>query len=164
MNTELKFTVCTELTESDYVRFYRFDTWHKKNTKWAVICFVMATAVFYLRDILFNRFPSIGIGFTVGTLYLIWMYTKGADKRALKFYHENKLGGKSEVHFYDDTLEIVGDTTRSEWQYKELVEIIATKGDLYIKYSPVFTLCIKKADCPEGFLEFMNSLKQQYGI
>ena len=164
MNTEPRFTVCTELTESDYVRFYRFDTWHKKNTKWAVICFVMATAVFYLRDILFNRFPSIGIGFTVGTLYLIWMYTKGADKRAVKFYKENKLGGKSEVHFYDDTLEIVGDTTRSEWQYKELVEIIATKGDLYIKYSPVFTLCIKKADCPEGFLEFMNSLKQQYGI
>lgn len=164
MNTELKFTVCTELTESDYVRFYRFDTWHKKNTKWAVICFVMATAVFYLRDILFNRFPSIGIGFTVGTLYLIWMYTKGADKRAVKFYKENKLGGKSEVHFYDDTLEIVGDTTRSEWQYKELVEIIVTKGDLYIKYSPVFTLCIKKVDCPEGFLEFMNSLKQQYGI
>lgn len=164
MNTELKFTVCTELTESDYVRFYRFDTWHKKNTKWAVICFVMATAVFYLRDILFNRFPSIGIGFTVGTLYLIWMYTKGADKRAVKFYYENKLGGKSEVHFYDDTLEIVGDTTRSEWQYKELVEIIATKDDLYIKYSPVFTLCIKKVDCPEGFLEFINSLKQQYGI
>lgn len=164
MNTEPRFTVCTELTESDYVRFYRFDTWHKKNTKWAVICFVMATAVFYLRDILFNRFPSIGIGFTVGTLYLIWMYTKGADKRAVKFYKENKLGGKSEVHFYDDTLEIVGDTTRSEWQYKELVEIIATKGDLYIKYSPVFTLCIKKADCPEDFLEFMNSLKQQYGI
>ena len=164
MNTELKFTVFTELTESDYVRFYRFDTWHKKNTKWTVICFVMATAVFYLRDILFNRFPSIGIGFTVGTLYLIWMYTKGADKRAVKFYHENKLGGKSEVHIYDDTLEIVGDTTRSEWQYKELVEIIATKGDLYIKYSPVFTLCIKKVDCPEGFLEFMNSLKQQYGI
>lgn len=164
MEKEPRFTVCTELTEADFVRFIRFKIWQKKSNKWTIALSVVVTALFYLKDIIAGQFPALGIGFTFGLLYLIWMYTKGADKRAAKYYHENKLGGKSEIRFFDDTLEIVGDTTRSVWQYKELMGIIATESDVYIKYSPVLALCIKKTDCPEGFLEFMGTLKQQYGI
>ena len=55
MEKEPKFTVCTELTEADFVRFNRFELWHKKNTKWSIVCFVAATCCFYLKDIFFNQ-------------------------------------------------------------------------------------------------------------
>ncbi len=145
------------------MRFNRFNIKRKRPPGKTITVLVMDAALWYMFAYIADLFPTLGILFTILTFYWIWMYAKGVDKQAVKFFYENKMGGKAEVRFFDDTIEMVGDTIRMVWQYKELKEIIATESDVYIKYTPLVTLCIKKTECPEGFLEFVDELKQQCG-
>jgi len=164
MDAVPKFKIDTELTEEDFVRFNHVIVWQKKSTKRVIALFVAATILCFAAAIINHKFPAGGIGALVGTIYLLWLYTKGLEKRSVKFYHTNKLGGKAETSFFDDSLEIIGETSRSTWTYKELHSIIITKSDIYIRYSPAIALCFPKATCPEGFESFIEDLKQQYGI
>jgi len=137
MDAVPKFKIDTELTEEDFVRFNHVIVWQKKSTKRVIALFVAATILCFAAAIINHKFPAGGIG---------------------------ALGGKAETSFFDDSLEIIGETSRSTWTYKELHSIIITKSDIYIRYSPAIALCFPKATCPEGFESFIEDLKQQYGI
>ena len=160
------FSLQTELTQADFVRFNHYTVWRQKKTKWLLGILIFSVVVYFIPVIFGFGVPSLGISICLVVMlaYYVWLFTKGLERRAVNFYHKNKLGGMSVLNFFDDSMEIIGDTSRNTWTYSELHKIAITKTDIYIYYSPAIAVCIKKTDIPEGFEDFFDGMKTKFGI
>lgn len=160
---EPKFQIHISLTECDYVRYNHAIVWSLKSTKWIVAISIvfgvltLAPALFYYQSmstISYVIFPLVCV------FAVLWYYIIGIDRTAARTYKMNKMGVDTEILFYNDYLEFITANSRTIWHYDELQKIIITKTDIYVMHSFTTGLCIRKDICPEGFLEFIEVVKQ----
>ena len=159
------FTFYVTLTKEDYIRYNRTITWRHKRTRWIIAIIIVMLVISCINLIIaYYNFSSVAGYNYIPLLFLfsvLLYYIKGIDRYAARFFKINKMGGQTKLLFYDDCLEYFGPTVAGNgtWLYKDLDSIIVTKTDVYIMYSPVYGMCIKKSECPDGFLEFVNKIR-----
>ena len=159
------FQFYVTLTKEDYIRYNRTIVWRYKRSKWMLIisivllvltCIILLLGNLDLSSLSVYDYLPLLLFFLLG-----WYLITGIDRHAAKFFKINKMGGETKLLFFDDCLEYFGPTGAGNgtWQFKDLDSIIVTKTDVYFMYSPVYGLCVKKSECPEGFLEFVGKIR-----
>ena len=159
------FQFYVTLTKEDYIRYNRTIVWRYKRSKWMLIISIVLlvlTCIILLLGKLDLSSLSVYDYLPLLLLFLLgWYLITGIDRHAARFFKINKMGGETKLLFFDDCLEYFGPTGAGNgtWQYKDLESIIVTKTDVYFMYSPVYGLCVKKSECPEGFLDFVSKIR-----
>lgn len=161
--SEPVFQFSVTLTKEDYKRFNRTVLWRMKRIRVMVIL-LLVMLVFYVAFLLFcyRRVSLIDFLPLVVMLCALLYYTVGMDAQAAKFFKINKMGGESQLLFYEDSVQFVSKSVNGTWRYEDLNSIIVTKTDIYLMNTPVFGLCIKKTACPDGFPAFIHNLRTRY--
>ena len=159
------YTVHGKCTEEEYIRFYRYISFHSKNVRWiygalfAVLA--IATVVFIIR----GSFSDSLVPVFCMALWA-WILFGGMKRRAAKAFRSNKLSENLDydLSLYDDHFDSVSFRGSSTTPYDKMNEIIETPTNFYLMTAPGVGVILRKQDMPEGAAEFLRGVKEKYKL
>ena len=159
------FTVHGKCTEEEFIRFYRYISFHSKNVRWiygalfAVLA--IATVVFIIR----GSFSDSLVPVFCMALWA-WILFGGMKRRAAKVFRSNKLSENLDydLSLYDDHFDSVSFRGSSTTPYDKMNEIIETPTNFYLMTAPGVGVILRKQDMPEGAAEFLRGVKEKYKL
>jgi hypothetical protein len=159
------FTVHGKCTEEEFIRFYRYISFHSKNVRWiygalfAVLA--IATVVFIIR----GSFSDCLVPVFCMALWA-WILFGGMKRRAAKAFRSNKLSENLDydLSLYDDHFDSVSFRGSSTTPYDKMNEIIETPTNFYLMTAPGVGVILRKQDMPEGAQEFLMGVKEKYKL
>ena len=159
------FTVHGKCTEEEFIRFYRYISFHSKNVRWiygalfAVLA--IATVVFIIR----GSFSDSLVPVFCMALWA-WILFGGMKRRAAKAFRSNKLSENLDydLSLYDDHFDSVSFRGSSTTPYDKMNEIIETPTNFYLMTAPGVGVILRKQDMPEGAAEFLRGVKEKYKL
>ncbi|MBO4600591.1 MAG: YcxB family protein [Bacteroidales bacterium] len=160
------YCIRSKYTEKEYVRFNRYLASRNKSI-WVVIAlFGLFGIEFLVMNIHKEGQVAIGAVLVLGALFMAWNLTLGADRKARKYYASDKYiqGLEFELKFYDDHIEQVGSNSFGIIDYDKIYKIFVTKNSVYIMRSSVAGIFFPLADCPQGFVDFIENIKGKYNL
>ena len=160
------YSVKTSLTEEEFVRFSRFVAHsNKKNMTIIIVCglFILAFAI---NDFVSGTNVPRAVGFLVGMLVCVWLFTFGVDRSAKRYYRQYvvKEGTEQTILFFDDHYEQSTSNANANIAYKQLTAIHFTKTNIYLMRSPRVGVVIPLASCPQGLPEFLQDIKKHNNL
>jgi len=160
---EPRFTIQTDYTEEEFVRFNR--TILKKGNRFRRTIILMnvsliaiaVTAVFYRND-----YVAL-IPIAVLLAFINWYFFKGIDMRAARNFRQNDAIKDKvfELSFYDDHYEGASDTGKTSILYSNLHKIIETPTNYYIMHGEMTGTIIQKEKCPTEFIDFIHEVRRK---
>ena len=161
------FTVKCKCTEKEYLRFYRYILF--KRYKWLsylsllfitalVVSFIVTSLLGGLIDWKSSLSPMACFLFYFLCIFYILPYS------AVRRFRKNKLAREleSEVSFFEDHIETVNKYENFTCPYEKMDRILETKTNVYIMIQPNSGLILRKQDFPEGALEFIHQVREQF--
>lgn len=163
---EPRFTVHSQYDEKEAIRYNRallYNVWHLKKT---IIVSNIALLVMIVTSVVAHNF-MFAISLVAALAAFNWYFFMGVDMKAARAYHKNKQIQNQEFvfHFHDDHYESAAtDGATTSVPYSTLHMIIETPTNIYIMHEPTVGTIIQKANCPDGFIEFVREVKNRYKI
>ena len=160
------YSIKTNLTEEEFVRFNRFILLNnKKLATTLVVCWLLFLAVAVGQIVTGTNLP-LGIGLLAGILVSVWILTFGSDNRAKKYYRQYvvKEGTEQTILFFDDHYEQSTANANANIAYKQLTAIHFNKTNIYLMRSPNIGAVRPLAACPDGLSELLQDIKKQYNL
>ena len=160
------YSVRTTLTEEEFVRFSRFVAHsNKKNMAIIIVCGLLILA-YAINDFVTDTNVPRAVGFWVGMLVCVWLFTFGVDRTAKRYYRQYvvKEGTEQTILFFDDHYVHSSANANANIAYKQLTAIHFTKTNIYLMRSPRVGAVLPLASCPKGLPEFLQSIKQQNNL
>ena len=163
---EPRFTVHSQYNEKEAISFNRallFNVWNLKKT--TIVTNIALLVMLVTSLIAHNYMFAISLLFAMAVFN--WYFFMGVDMKAARAYHKNKQIHDQEFVFYfhDDQYESnTQDGTTSCVPYSTLHMIIETPTNIYIMHAPTVGTIIQKANCPDGFIDFIHEIKKRYKI
>ena len=120
------YSVKTALTEEEFVRFNRFVAHsNKKNLTIIIVCGVIILA-FAINDFVKGTNVPRAVGFLVGMLVCVWLFTFGVGRTAKRYYRQYvvKEGSEQTILFFDDHYEQSTSNANANIAYKQLTESV----------------------------------------
>jgi len=159
------FTVHGKCTEEEFIRFYRYISFHSKNVRWiygalfAVLA--IATVVFIIRGSFSDSLVPV-----ICMALWAWILFGGMKRRAAKAFRSNKLSENLDydLSLYDDHFDSVSFRGSSTTPYDKMNEIIETPTNFYLMTAPGVGVILRKQDMPEGAAEFLRGVKEKYKL
>jgi hypothetical protein len=159
------FNVHGKCTEEEFIRFYRYISFHSKNVRWiygalfAVLA--IATVVFIIR----GSFSDSLVPVFCMALWA-WILFGGMKRRAAKAFRSNKLSENLDydLSLYDGHFDSVSFRGSSTTPYDKMNEIIETPTNFYLMTAPGVGVILRKQDMPEGAQEFLRGVKEKYKL
>ena len=160
------YSVKTTLTEEEFVRFNRFVAHsNKKNMAIIIVCGLLILA-YAINDFVTGSNVPRAVGFLVGMLVCVWLFTFGVGRTAKKYYRQYvaKEGSEQTILFFDDHYEQSTSNANANTTYKQLTAIHFTKTNIYLMRSPRVGVVLPLASCPQGLPEFLQDIKKQNNL
>ncbi len=161
------YSVKTTLTEEEFVRFSRFVAHsNKKNMAIIIVCGLLILA-YAINDFVTGTNVPRAVGFLVGMLVGVWLFTVGVGRTAKRYYRQYvvKEGGSEQtILFFDDHYEQSTSNANANIAYKQLTAIHFTKTNIYLMRSPRVGVVLPLASCPDGLPEFLQDIKQKNNL
>jgi len=160
---EPRFIISTRYDKDEMVRFNRavlYNVWRFKRT---IILSNVALLVMIVTSVIAGNY-LFAISLAVALAAFNWYFFIGVDMRAARSYEHNKLIKDQvfDLSFYDDHYEGASELGTSSIPYSKLNQIIETPTNFYIMHEPTVGTIIKKADSPDGFIDFIHEIKEKY--
>ena len=158
------YSVKTALTEEEFVRFSRFVAHsNKKNMAIIIVCGLLILA-YAINDFVKGTNVPRAVGFLVGMLVCVWLFTFGVGRTAKKYYRQYvvKEGSEQTILFFDDQQST--SNANANIAYNQLTAIHFTKTNIYLMRSPRVGAVLPLASCPEGLPEFLQDIKQKNNL
>ena len=160
------YCIRSRYTEKEYVRFNR-DLLSRKKSRWVIIAFLGLYGIAFIAVDIHNRGQVVaGAIMVIVSLFLTWWFTLGVDRRARRYYANDKLaqGLEYELKFYADHLECIDSNGYGLMGYDKLHEIYVSKSSVCMMRSPAAGIFVPLADCPPGFVDFIENIKEEYSL
>ena len=160
------YSIKTNLTEEEFVRFSRFVAHsNKKNMAIIIVCGLLILA-YVINDFVTDTNVPRAVGFLVGMLICVWLFTFGVDRTAKRYYRQYvvKEGTEQTILFFDDHYEQSTSNANANIAYKQLTAIHFTKTNIYLMRSPRVGVVLPLAACPDGLPEFLQSIKKKSNL
>lgn len=174
MSNEPLYTVRTKLTFEEYKKYNIAVRQSQKYTKIMRVVYIVLLS-FLALELLFllglaASFRDGGIlehslvlFVSAAVLVVVILLQQMVSEHMLrKAYNTDKAAIDAEIvtRFYSDHME--GESKAGTWslKYEDIYKIIETNTNLYIMQSTVKGHFFKKDECPDGLVEFINSLKK----
>lgn len=160
------YSVKTSLTEEEFVRFSRFVAHsNKKNMTIIIVCGLLILA-FAINDFVKGTNVPRAVGFLVGMLICVWLFTFGVGRTAKRYYRQYvvKEGFEQTIQFFDDHYEQSTTNGNANIPYSQLTAIYFTKTNIYLMRSPRVGAVLPLATCPKGLAEFLQDIKRQNNL
>lgn len=160
------YCIRSQYTEKEYVRFNR-DLLSRKKSRWVIIVLLGLFGIAFIAVDIHNRGQVVvGAIMVFVSLVLTWWFTLGADRRARKYYANDKAiqDLEFELKFYADHLEQVESNGYGTIDYDKCHKIYVTRSCVAIMRSPAVGIIVPLADCPQGFVDFIKNIKDEYNL
>ena len=132
------YSIKTNLTEEEFVRFSRFVAHsNKKNMTIIIVCGLLILA-FAINDLVKGTNVPRAVGFLAGMLICVWLFTFGVDRTAKRYYRQYVIKECTEqtIQFFDDHYVHSYANANANIAYKQLTAIHFTKKNIYLMRSP----------------------------
>ena len=174
MSNEPLYTVRTKLTFEEYKKF-NIAVWrNRKSGKFLRVIYtilyillalelllcLVAAAVFRSAELLRPCVTVVTCGAMIAFFNLImWLAVRFSVRKAFST-DKATMDMEFTTRFYDDYMEEESEVGIIRLRYKEIYKVIETKTHIYIMQSTIKGYIFKKDECPDGLVEFINSLKK----
>ena len=160
------YCIRSQYTEKEYVRFNR-DLLSRKKSRWVIIALLGLYGIAFIAVDIHNRGQVMaGAIMVFVSLFLTWCFTLGADRRARRYYANDKFiqGLEYELKFFADHLECVESNSYGSICYNKFHKIYVTKSCVCMMRSPMVGIFVPLADCPPDFVDFIENIKEEYNL
>ncbi len=160
------FCIRSKHTENEYVRFNR-ELIARHRSHWVIIVLLGLFGISFIAVDIHNRGQVVtGIVMVSLSLFLTWWFTLGFAHRAKRLYANDKVVQdlEFELKFYDDHLELIEPNGYSSMNYGKLHRIYLTKSSVCLMRSLTLGFFVPLADCPQGFVDFIEKIKEDYSL
>ena len=164
------FTVHGKCTEEEFIRFYRYISFHSKEARWAYgsgfAFLAIWTIVSIFSWILGRSSLADGLSPVFGMALCAWILFGGMKRRAAKAFRTNKLSENLDydLSFYDDHYDTVSSRGSTITPYDKMNGILETPTNIYLMTAPTAGVILRKEDLPEGAVEWLRGVKEKYNL
>ena len=148
------------------MRFNRFVAHsNKKNMTILIVCGLLILA-FAINDFVTGTNVPRAVGFLVGMLVCVWLFTFGVSRTAKRYYRQYvvKEGTEQTILFFDDYYEQSTANANANIPYSQLTAIHFTKTNIYLMRSPRVGAVLPLASYPDGLSEFLQGIKKKNNL
>jgi hypothetical protein len=160
------FCIRSKYTEKEYVRFNR-ELISRDKSRWVIIVLLGFFGIAFIAVDIHNRGQvAAGVVMLFVSLFLTWWFTLGVARRARRYYANDKVVQdlEFELKFYDDHLEQFEPNGYFSMSYDKFHKIYMTKSSVCFMRSLSAGIFVPLADCPQGFVDFIEKIKEEYSL
>ena len=152
------YSIKSIITEKEFIRFNRYLRYRNKTHMAIIIGCGLLVLAFVINDFIKGTNVARAVGFLVGILVVVWIYTFGADRKAKKYYHQYvvKEDINQRIDFFDNHYVQSSANANVTIHYSQITNIYATKTNIYLMRAPNIGCILSLSDCPEGFVDFIT--------
>jgi hypothetical protein len=161
------FCIRSKYTEKEYVHFNRELISRNNSSRWVIIVLLGLFGIAFIAVDIHNRGQVVAGAVMVSiSLFLTWWFTLGFARRARRYYANDKMVQdlEFELKFYDDHLEQFEPNGYFSMSYDKFHKIYVTKSSVCLMRSLSAGIFIPLADCPQGFVDFIETVKEEYNL